>query len=223
KTIGIVKKTSDAELKKSEEKKKIKNSKPKGMGARRLGMITFWLLFSFMFLVTTISIFGGDDSSSLNETEVERNKLFDNEGLEFAKDFVYEYFTWTTDKHSRDKRMANLDRYLMEGLDDLGGIIYNKDWASSIDKRDIVLKDVQKINDKQARYIFKVKFTLKSKTDEKNTNIDTEKLSFEEYLTEERKMKVINGYKTKVNEKFISVPVYYDEEVNRFAVFSLPS
>lgn len=222
KTVDVIKKASEAERKKSEEKKLKKKNKPKGMKARRLGMITFWFLFSFMFLVTMVNIFSAEGDTN-QEVQVEKNKLFDNEGLEFAKEFVYQYFTWTTDKFGRERRAYNLERYFMDGLDDLGGIIYNNEWASSTDKRDITLVDVQEISDSQARYIFKVKFTLKSKTDAKDTPKPDDNLSFEETLKEERKMKVVNGYNVKVNEKYISVPVYYNQEKDRFAIFDLPS
>lgn len=223
KTINIIKKSSEAEAKKNEEKRIEKKSKPKGMGAKRLGMITFWLLFSFMFLVTMVTIIGNNNEPVNNEISVEKNKLYENEGLEFARDFVYHFFTWKTDKHGEERRRETLKPYFLNDIDELGGIIYDDEWESSIDKRDIVLKDVQEINEKQARYIFKVKFTQRSKTDEKDTKINPDKLSFKELIKEERKMKVINGYKTKISEKYISVPVYYNENLNRFAVFDLPS
>lgn len=218
----VAKKKSEAERKKSEQRKMNKRNQPKGIRAKRLGMITFWLLFGFMFLVTLVNVFSSSDVSSQNEAQMEKNKLYDNEGLEFAKEFVYQYFTWQTDQFGKDRRIHNLKPYFLSGIDEMGGIIYDDTWSSSIDKRDIVLKDVQKISDSQARYIFKVKFTLKAKTDAKNTPTP-EFHNFDEVLKDEKKIKVINGYKVKVNEKYISVPVYYNKEKDRFAIFDLPS
>src|SRR5690625_6336842 len=55
----VFKKKSDEEVEKRNEKKAIKRNKPKGMTAKRIGMITFWLLFSFMFFVVAINFVGG--------------------------------------------------------------------------------------------------------------------------------------------------------------------
>ncbi|MEN1969688.1 conjugal transfer protein [Lentibacillus sp. N15] len=220
KSIDVIRKTSEAERKKSEEKKKEKKNKPRGMTAKKTGMIIFWTLFLFMFLVTMVNIFGVSSVPAKEENKA--SKLMDNEGLEFAKEFVYQYFTWSTDNYGRDRRIHDLDRYFLDGIDDLGGIIFDKKWSSSIDKRDIVLKDIQEINHKLARYIFKVKFTLKSPTDAKNTG-SKKHMDFEETLKEERKMRVVDGYNVKVNEKFISVPIYYNKDTDKFAVYTLPS
>lgn len=224
KTIGrIIKKSSDAEKKKSEEKKKIKQSKPKGLMARRMGMFAFWAMFLFMFLVTVVSVFGGG-SAGYDQTEKnERTKLMENEGVEFAKSFVHEYFNWNIGKHGEDDLEMRISPYLLADLDPLAGIGYNREWSSSVDKRDIVLKDVQEIDKNKARFIFKVKITMKSPTEEKDTKIDEERLSFEDVLKEKSKVRVVDGYKVKEMTKYISVPVYYNEELDRFAVFELPS
>lgn len=224
KTIGrIIKKSSDAEKKKSEEKKKIKQSKPKGLMARRMGMFAFWAMFLFMFLVTVVSVFGGGSAGYDQTGKNERTKLMENEGVEFAKSFVHEYFNWNIGKHGEDDLEMRISPYLLADLDPLAGIGYNREWSSSVDKRDIVLKDVQEIDKNKARFIFKVKITMKSPTEEKNTKIDEERLSFEDVLKEKSKVRVVDGYKVKEMTKYISVPVYYNEELDRFAVFELPS
>src|SRR5699024_8865962 len=152
---------------KSDEKKAKKKNKPKGMNAKRFGIITFWFLFSFMLLVTIISISssGGESSSAVT---VENDDVFGDRGLAFSKDFVYYYFTWTTDKYGKEKRVENLKPYLAKGVDDLGGIVWDSDWESSVDKRDIVFGKTQKISENKARYVFKVKFTQRKKTDKKD-------------------------------------------------------
>lgn len=221
--FNIIKKSSDAEKKKSEKRKRKKQSKPKGVTAKKAGMITFWTLFSFMLLVTFVSIFDGGSDPSKKEEIIQKNKLLDHEGLEYAKSFVYEYFNWTTDKHGRDRLEKNLEPYFLNGIDSMGGIIYDKDWSSTLDKRDIELKDIQEVDKNRARYIFKIKLSMKSKTDKKDTKIDWEKLSFKDVLTEEEKVHVVNGYKVKVTDKYISVPVYYSDENDKFAIYDLPS
>lgn len=221
--INIVKKSSEAERKKSEEKRKVKQSKPKGLRARRFGMAIFWALFLFMLLVTVVNIVGNAGSIAQEEVKVERNKLLDSEGLDFARNFVHDYFNWDTGKHGKDDLELRLSSYLMEDLDSFGGIRFNDEWSSHLDKRDIELKDIQEIDDTKARFTFRVDLKMKSKTDEKDTKIDENKLSFEEVLKEKSKVQVINGYKVKDMTKYISVPVYYSEEVDDFFVFEVPS
>lgn len=219
----VIKKASDHEKKKSEEKKKLKQNKPKGMTARRLGMFTFWALFSFMFIVTMANIFGGGDSAYDEALNQERNKLLDGEGVEFAKSFVYDYFNWDIGKHGEEDLRMRVSSYLTNNLNELAGIQYDNTWLSQLDKRNIELKDVLEIDKDKARFVFKVKITMKAPTKEKDTVIDEEKLSFEEVMEEKNKIYVKNGYKVKEMVKYISVPVYYNKELDSFAVFDLPS
>lgn len=219
----VIKKTSDHEKKKSDEKKKLKQSRPKGMMARRAGMFTFWILFSFMFIVTMANVFGGGDVTYDEALNRERNKLLDGEGVEFARSFVHDYFNWDIGKHGEDDLRMRVSPYLMEDLNELAGIQYDDKWMSQVDKRNIELKDVQEIDKNKARFVFKVKLTMKSPTTEKDTVFDEEKLSFEEVVQAKNEVYVKDGFKVKDMVKYISVPVYYDEETDTFAVFDLPS
>lgn len=219
----VIKKASDHEQKKSEEKKKRKQSKPKGMMARRMGMVTFWVLFSFMLLVTITSAFSGGSSADNVEQTYERNKLFENEGLEFAKSFVYEYFNWNIDRHGEEDLRARISPYLLNNVDSLGGIRYNNEWLSELDKRNIELKEVQEIDKDKARFVFKIQLRMKSPTDKKDTVIDETKMSYDELMQEKNKVYVKGGYQVKEMTKYINVPVYYDKELDKFAVFELPS
>lgn len=219
----VIKKTSDHEKKKSDEKKKLKQSRPKGMMARRAGMFTFWILFSFMFIVTMANVFGGGDVTYDEALNRERNKLLDGEGVEFARSFVHDYFNWDIGKHGENDLRMRVSPYLMENLNELAGIQYDDKWMSQVDKRNIELKDVQEIDKNKARFVFKVKLTMKSPTTEKDTVFDEEELSFEEVVQAKNKVYVKNGFKVKDMVKYISVPVYYDEETDTFAVFDLPS
>lgn len=223
KVSNIIKKSLDDEKRKKDIKKKKQQSKPKGVGAKRLGMVAFWLLFGFMILVVFVNLFNGGSAQNSSGASFERNKLLDHEGIEFAKSFVHDYFNWTTDKHGKDRLENNLKPYFLNGIDSLGGIIYNREWSSFLDKRDIHLMDIQELGSNRVRYVFKVKLTMKSETDLEDTEIDWEKLSFHDVLAEEEKVQVIDGYKVKTTEKYISVPVYYSVENNKFAIYDLPS
>lgn len=219
----VIKKTSDHEKKKSDEKKKLKQSRPKGMMARRAGMFTFWILFLFMFIVTMANVFGGGDVTYDEALNRERNKLLDGEGVEFARSFVHDYFNWDIGKHGENDLRMRVSPYLTENLNELAGIQYDDKWMSQVDKRNIELKDVQEIDKNKARFVFKVKLTMKSPTTEKDTVFDEEELSFEEVVQAKNEVYVKDGFKVKDMVKYISVPVYYDEETDTFAVFDLPS
>src|SRR5690625_3398618 len=48
-------------------------------------------------------------------------------------------------------------------------------------------------------------------------------MSFNNMKKKENKTRVINGYNVKVTEKYISVPVYFSDEIDKFAIYDLPS
>lgn len=218
----VFKKKSDEEVEKRNEKKAIKRNKPKGMTAKRIGMITFWLLFSFMFFVVAINFVGGSSSGIENDRIESRNDLFTSEGVEFTKDFVKDYFTWSTDKHAKDIREYKLEPYFISSFDKLDELVFDRDWSSVAKKEDITLKDIHFINEQEARYTFHVKFRMEKPTDKKDTKIDYDKLSFEEILERENEVIVKNGKKIKQAEKYIDIPVYLSEK-NEFAVSDVPA
>lgn len=219
----ILQKSSEAETQKRKKKKLAKRNKPKGILMNKIGMMTFWLLFSFMFLVTTITIFSSPADGQKNATNENHNKLFSHEGLEFAKEFVHEYLTWTNDKFSKERREQNLTPYFLDAVGKVENIVFDKEWASSVDKRDIILKEIEKINENQARFIFKTIITFEKPTEKKDTKINYERFSFEEVLEQEKKVIIKNGRKILVTEKYISVPIYYNKERNKFAIYELPA
>src|SRR5690625_1528980 len=217
----VFKKKSDEEVEKRNEKKAVKRNKPRGMTAKRVGMITFWLLFSFMFFVVAIN-FVGSSSNGIEYDRIEsKNDLFTSEGVEFTKDFVKDYFTWDIDKHAKDIRKHRLKPYFISSFDKLDELVFDREWASVAKKEDITLKDIQFINEQEARYTFHVKFRMEKPTDKKDTKIDYDKLSFEEILEKENEVIVKNGKKIKQAEKYIDIPVYLSEK-NEFAVSDVP-
>src|SRR5690625_6019930 len=125
-------------------KKAINRNKPKCMTAKRIGMITFWLLFSFMFFVVAINFVGGSSSGIENDRIESRNDLFTSEGVEFTKDFVKDYFTWSTDKHAKDIREYKLEPYFISSFDKLDELVFDRDWSSVAKKEDITLKEDRK-------------------------------------------------------------------------------
>src|SRR5699024_4907452 len=95
---------------------------------------------------------------------------------------------------------------------------------SSIDKRDIILKDIDIISDQKAQHVYKVTYTMKAPTEDKDTSKeDVSKMNFKERQEYERKTKDINGQKVKTTEKYISIRVYYDVTLDTYGIYKLPS
>src|SRR5690625_3478400 len=197
------KKKSDEEVEKRNEKKAIKRNKLKGMTAKRIGMITFWLLFSFMFFVVAINFVGGSSSGIENDRIESRNDLFTSEGVEFTKDFVKDYFTWSTDKHAKDIRKHRLKPYFISSFDKLDELVFDRECASVAKKEDITLKDIHLKNEKEDRYTCHVKCRMEKPTDKKDKKIDYDKLSLEEILEKENEVIVKHGKKMRQAEKYI--------------------
>lgn len=223
KAIKVMKEESSAEQRKSEQKKKQKQNKPKGLLGKRLGVIMFWALFSFMLLVTVVNVF----TSPINEANEnlltnDRNELFENEGLEFAREFVHDYFNWDIDRHGEEKWITNIQNYFTNRVTDFDNA-FDKEWSSNLNKDDIVLKKVEAISDTKARYVFSINLTLKKPTNQKDDEYEFEKMNFEEVQKVENNIRVINGQKVKRAKKYISVPILIDKDTGRMAVFDIPS
>ena len=70
-SIEIFKKSSENEKRKKEIRKREKKSKPKGYRAKKLGAITFWVLFLFMLLIVFVNVFSsnGNRVQQMKETQ----------------------------------------------------------------------------------------------------------------------------------------------------------
>src|SRR5690606_14724996 len=98
-----------------------------------------------------------------------------------------------------------LSYYLPEKLSDLAAT-GDKKWSSKILRENIHLKEVEDLGDNRARVIFQVKINFENPTGK-------EKKENDEAVVPEKIETV----------KYISVPILYDVEESRFAVYELPS
>ena len=204
--IEIFKKSSENEKRKKEIRIREKKSKPKGYQAKRLGAITFWVLFLFMLLIVFVNVFSSDEISSVtDDSTVRRNKATSPESIEFAKSFVVTYFNWNTENEKRSERIGRLGIYLPENLSEKAMIVPKK-WNSMTTRQNIVLMDVEDLGHEKARITFRANVIFENTVPPKEIE--------EEATPKPEKVKTM---------KYISVPVFYDEDDNRFIVYELPS
>lgn len=196
KMIMYFKKISKEEKRKKEEKKNNPNLsvKPKGFLARKLGVISFWTLFGFMFLVVTITLLGGDKSSADVDfeglLEEHHNNATTSEAVQFAENFTKDYFNWVTTDKGKNDRKEKMALYLANGLNEYAGMDLNKlEWDSKFKKSD--LRRVESKGDNIAHITFKVDFELTQGED-----------------------------KSEKKQKYFVVPVAYDGY--SFGVYELP-
>lgn len=212
KSIDVFKKSSENEKRKKNMRKLEKKSRPKGYRAKKLGAFTFWMLFLFMLLIVFVNVFSSNGNSNASDKadNLQVNKVLAAEGVEFSKGFVAEYFTWNIGNEDREQRKEKLSYYLPEKLSDLA-IIDDKKWSSTIARENILLKEVEDLGDNRARIIFQVKINFENpKGQEKKEN---DKATEKEPVVPEKVETV----------KYISVPIFYDDDESRFAVYELPS
>ncbi|MFC2947573.1 conjugal transfer protein [Virgibacillus sediminis] len=143
--------------------KKEKPIRPKTYRMRKLGAVTFWLLFSFMFLVVLVTITSESNSAQSTEEEqmeVSLNPATKPEAIQFAKGFARNYFTWKSDNEGWEDRQERLSRYLADGLDEQAGLITEGlEWNSSV--QGVNLRQVDEITDRKAHIIFDVRMQMK--------------------------------------------------------------
>lgn len=197
-----LKKWQEEEREKKELKKQEVNRsvKPKGFLARRFGVITFWVLFSFMFLVVTVTIFSsGDKATADQEFEVELNQSTTPEAIQFAENFLKEYFTWTISEEGRESRQQNMVKYVAEELRGHSSFdldIKNTHWNSKYIKSEI--KEIEEKGENLAYLTFLVDFEFtKTQLNEGEEQPETK------YL-----------------QKYIEVPVAYDGY--SYGIYELP-
>lgn len=184
------------ELKRQELNQSVK---PKGYVARKTGVVIFWALFGFMFLVVTITLFSGDDNASADQTfDVVQNEATTPEAIQFAENFLKDYFTWTASEEGQEKRIGIMAKYLAESLRGHKALdIQNLEWNSTFKKAE--LKDITEKGENLAHITFLVDFEFQQKSDKENKDKEQE---------------------SKHLQKYIQVPVAYDGY--SFGVYELP-
>src|SRR5699024_11545 len=164
-TKKVASKQLESDRKKSKEKKRLKKAKPKGFGARRAGAITFWVLFSFMFLVVLITLFSSSSNEASEDTEVsEDSKVTSQESVEFAKSFLYDYFNIDGESNENSgsglNDAAKLKKYLAKNVTEVE-VNLGKGKTLKLDRNEIITKEVLKIDEQNSRQTFLVNLVAK--------------------------------------------------------------
>lgn len=193
--LSMIKKALSAP---QQKKQKRKPQRPRGYVARKTGAAAFWVLFGFMFLTVTVTLFSKSDESKTPEAtameEVE-NPSIQPEAIQFAQSFTAHYFNWGSGEEKKKAREEKLKSFLAEGLDPQAGL--NKDkvtWNSA--HKGSILKKVEDLGNNKSLVTFYVAAELSREVDG------------EEEL------------ETKSISKYFVVPVAYDG--TSFGVYELP-
>lgn len=144
-----------------------------GMGARKAGMVVFWVMASFMFLVVLVNILNNDAKSQVVAPEEKpENPATTPAAIDFAKGFAQTYFTWTPTAEGWEKRAAALSPLLAEGLDEQAGLLTGEqEWRSSAGNARVL--QVEEVSATQALVTVEIQQSL-SRTkdgDEENTSV----------------------------------------------------
>lgn len=177
-----------------------KVSKPKSYVFRKLGAATFWMLFAFMFLVVFVNVFSTSPTTEATpEQTLEMNFTTQPEAIQFAQDFVSEYFTW--DVEEMTDRQERLQKYLAIGVSEEAGLVtQDRGWNSNINGA--TLKKVEEISKNKAHIIFEVHAAL--------TKVGKEESDKNSKTTEDEQ----------TLRKYFAVPVAYDGKT--LGVYSTP-
>ncbi|QKY69431.1 conjugal transfer protein [Lentibacillus sp. CBA3610] len=123
-----------------------------------MGVITFWMLFAFMFLVVFITVTSTPESAETRndkQTEVNQNPATKPAAIQFAKEFTRAYFNWEPTTEGWKDRSQRLSNYLAEGLDDQAGLVTeNLEWNAA--SKEIAYQKTDEITDRKAHIIFEV-------------------------------------------------------------------
>ena len=213
----------------SKQGKARKATKLPSYKGRLIGKWAFWLLFSWMLIVsiTTVVKGKGDTTAKASATPKEvtqkQNLASRPEAIEFARGFAKEYFTWQRGDEGKKKRSERLQTYIPKTFDPQVGLDFASIQWDSHFLYATVLK-VDEVTDKKANGIFKVRYKLSRMKADNSGPEDKEVIQQVSVpVQSDGKAFVISGFPqiVKVNEK-AEVPEGKEEkdreEVHELAV-----
>lgn len=168
-----------------------------------------------MFVFFLINLTNNNQSNSANADKREQTvaKAMSPEAIAFAKEFVANYFTWNIDE-GKEKRLARMDKYFIGNLHEQSNEIAAPNWNSVVTFDDIQLKETNDLEGNKVRFIFEVDVLFTKTKVVKTTSKNKKGKKKTKETTEEKKV---------AQTKYLSVPIVYDEKVNRYAIYQLPS
>ncbi|MGG0545246.1 conjugal transfer protein [Priestia aryabhattai] len=208
----IIKNIWRREGEKAKVRKGVKQKKPRGYRSRAFGRVVFWVAFGFMFLVVITNVFSSETVESKSESvEVKENMAAGQEGVQYAKNFASQYFTWQKGDNDDwiEDRQNRLKPFLVKGLDENGGLNVSKmEWSSTIDKMNLVKIEEKGVNKAFITLYISSKFSKKTKTEEVVKKDDKEE------------KKEVEKEETKPFVQYFVIPVTYQNDT--FGVYQLP-
>ena len=225
------KKRTEIEKEKSKLKKIKKKNRPRGYTARMAGSITFWVLFGFMFLVVFINVFSSSDDVPL---DIEISKAERSEAVDFSKEVLF--YLFNNDDKIHDEREFKLESFSVDNINLDEFIAFDQEWEMSLNKNDIILKDIIVTDENSSRFVFNINLNLKRDyTDEELKEIKEDEYKFfsdkekelEEDLEEQEQemfdIKTIytNKYEQKIISLYIDLPLILID--NELFVSNYPS
>lgn len=205
---NVVKKVNEQEKQKADERK---GNKPKGYQAKKFGVVAFWCMFAVNILLLFVAIFGGGGNSSSNEQSQisTANEINHNEAVEFGKDFLSKYFTWSDmrNREQTENRQALMRRYTTNEIVAEVAKTSSETWNATLSLEDIVLKEMKEVGDNKFYLTYRV-YPTYTKT--------------AEAVALEMKDGAQNVSQTIRKSNYIMLKVHYDEDLQKYAIYEMP-
>ncbi|GLY12702.1 conjugal transfer protein [Bacillus badius] len=243
----IVLKINQNEKRKAENRKKEKSQRPRGYRSRKAGVVAFWITLAFMFLFVLVNVGGNDkkESANVSGAVIKAEKATSAEAIEFAKSFLSHYLTWNSESSDIEERAEKMGFYTTEDLARELANVKDDHWNSALSRESILLKNIKNLGGNKALLTFQTNVAF-TKTEE-GLRKEVQQLSAKQQPTTntassaEPAAPVIpttenfgagslavavtdkGVVKSITKKKFISVPVFYDEDTQRYIVYEIPA
>lgn len=201
----------------SEKPKKEKQKRPKTYAFRKLGASVFWLLFIFMLIVVVVSISSDSSPTDANTSEVKvvSNPSAKPEAVQFAHDFISNYYTWVNNNEGWEDRANRLSYFIADGLDEHAGLVKESVvWDSNYQKS--VIKKIDEVDSNSVYITLKV-WAEMSREVEKEVMVKEKNGSKK---TKEKETEIEVETETKPIVKYIVVPLTFNG--SSYGVYELP-
>ncbi|PHB27922.1 conjugal transfer protein [Bacillus toyonensis] len=110
-----------------EKKKRKTREKVPAITGKKVGKVTFWCVMGFVFTGSSLSFIqlaGPPRAVAVQEKKEEpvKIKMSEAELIAYANSFAADYFNWKVDMNVAEARKKRLEKYLVEGSDEQGGL-----------------------------------------------------------------------------------------------------
>jgi hypothetical protein len=147
------------------KKEKVKSSTPRSYTMRRTGAVIGWCVIISAGIFSYTNIVKEDATAKEIKAPVVQvkkdNPATSQAAVQFAKDFVSVYFTWSTEDGAKETREEQMSKYLADGIDPDAGLDTDRIKTTSIFK-DAKLKSVENIGHNKAKIVFTATYEVTS-------------------------------------------------------------